>query len=287
MKKATKITLYIALGLVVLGLALYAAAIGITGRFNFAPGTPDSTSTKEITQIITNPVHSIRITDVECSIQLLPAEDGNLTVTYTDTDNYRHTISVQDGTLIITAEETGNFWSRLFKFSTGDHTLTLFLPFEEFEKAELVTVSGSIQIPAQFTIRALSAGTISGDVDLSCQVLEELDVQTTSGNLILQQISPVKLDIETVSGEVTLSNVAVTEYAELSSVSGNIHLNDFDCPSLDAETVSGSVTGTVLSPKHIQAETTSGSVYISENRSDAPTWDIETVSGDIHLTISP
>lgn len=289
MKKSTKILLFLALGFIILGLALYGAAIGVTGRFSLDVLTFDSREPSAGTRVITESFHSIRITDVQCDIRFLPSEDETVTVAYTDTNRYRHDIRVENDTLIIAAQDTGTFWSRLFRMDLfqEEHTLTIFLPFREVHQVEAASISGGIRIPEEFTLHSLSARTVSGTIALNCQVLNDLDIENTSGTITLENSFPAELSIETVSGEVILTDVTVSEFTELSSVSGNLLLNNFDCPSLNAETVSGTVTGSILSPKHVLTDTTSGSVYISENRSDAPKWEIETVSGDIHITIAP
>lgn len=307
MKKAAKITAIIALCCLVLGLGLYAAAAAITGRLAYKTEISlDTIGLVKETVVISESFQNIRIEDVECDLRLLPAEDGRVTVVYTDSDLYRHNVLVKDNTLIITAEDVGTFWDRLFMISTGKQEVTVYLPFSELDRVSLDTVSGDVEIPGDFAIRALSAGSTSGNIILSCAVSDRLTAETvsgniraadaspesavlssTSGNVTLERASLVSLCVDTVSGEIILTEVTVAEFTDLSSISGSVHLNHMDSASLSASTVSGAVTGTVPAVKNFQTDTTSGSVYVSESHSDAPRWEISTVSGNIHISVEP
>lgn len=306
MKKATKITLVIALCCLVLGIGLYAAAVALTGQFSYSADIFDTTDSIIETKLVLEDFRSILIEDVECDLRLLPAEDGNVTVVYTDNNLYHHDLRVTDETLIITVRDVSTFWDHIFMVSTGKQEVTVYLPFSGLDRVSLDTVSGDVEIPEGFAIRTLSAGSTSGDISLTCAVSEQLTAGTVSGNIRLNGISPetmtlsstsgnvtleascpVELFVDTVSGEILLSEVTAEEFTDLSSTSGGIHLNDADSAALSASTVSGDITGTVPSVKHFRTDTTSGSVYVSESHSDAPVWELSTVSGNIHITVAP
>lgn len=306
MKKATKITLTIALCFLAIGMVLYIAAIRATGQFGYNPGELDTVGTVTQTEFVEEFFHSIHITDVECDIHILPAEDGRVSVVYTDTDLYRHELQVRDGTLVITAKNTGSFWGQFFVIDTIEQEVTVYLPFSDLDELRLETVSGEVHIAPSFSVRTLSASSTSGNVEASCPVSETLNASsvsgnihlsdtrpqsvncsTTSGNISLERAEAANLFIDTVSGEVFLSEVTIAEFTDLSSVSGGIHLNHMDSSTLTASTVSGSITGTVPSVKCFDTDTTSGSIYVSDHTSDAPVWEISTVSGDIHITVNP
>lgn len=287
MKKASKIILIIALCFLVLGIGLYAAAVGMTGKLGLSYAQmQDTIHSESKSETIREPFQSIRINDVECDIRLVPAEGSDTVVEYADCNLYQHEIRVKDGTLIITAEDVSNFWDRFFVISRS-HEIIIHLPFSQLEELGIETVSGDIQVPSDFSIGFLSIGTTSGNVEIACPVSGSVTIETVSGSITLEHTAPNELFLEATSGEVNLTAVTAGEFAELSTVSGNIQLNGVEAPSLLASTVSGNLTGTTPTVKSFQTDTTSGSVYLSDHQSDAPVWELTTVSGDIRMTVAP
>lgn len=287
MKKFAKIVLIIALSFLVLGIGLYAAAVGITGKFALSyKKAPDTTHSESKTETIRESFHSIRIDDIECDIRLVPAEGDQTMVEYTDSKLYRHHVQVKDGTLILTAEDISTFWDRFFVISRS-HEIVVHLPFSQLEALCIETVSGDIQVPNDFSIGYLTIDSTSGNAELACKVSGSVTIETVSGSISLEHTAPNELFLETTSGEANLTAVTVGEFAALSTVSGNLHLNNVEAPFLLASTVSGHITGSTPTVKSFQTDTISGNVKLSEDHSDAPVWELSTVSGDIRITVSP
>lgn len=287
MKRSTKYILIIAFCFILLGIGLYVAAIAQTGRFNLNSQVFSSDYTLPKSFYSDEEVQSLHITEIDCHIQILPAEDNRVAVTWTDTPLCSHDVRLEDGRLEITAKNTAKGMSHLFSFDIEQCNLTIYLPAGIYGESHISSVSGDIIIPAEFQFRDLDVETVSGCVSLSCAVEENLDLDTTSGEISLEGIRPRSLELDSISGEVLLTDLAVSEFSKLNTVSGDIQLMGFDSPRLICETVSAMVSGTILSPRNIRTDTTSGTIRISDRCAYGTDWQISTVSGDIDISVAP
>ena len=90
-------------------------------------------------------------------------------------------------------------------------------------KAEISTTSGDINITLAATTNELDIETTSGNVTVASDGITDLDVDTTSGKVDIDvKTAPRSVDIETVSGAITLNipeNSGFT--AEVAKVSGS------------------------------------------------------------------
>ena len=111
--------------------------------------------------------------------------------------------------------------------------------------------------------------------------LEELDVETASAEVFLENVKAGKLDVETVSGTCSLMDGACGE-ADLSTTSGDIFVDGWESRSWDVETVSGYVVlSPTIFPQELDMETTSGDIdlFLPGGDSFAMKW--KTVSGQL------
>lgn len=111
--------------------------------------------------------------------------------------------------------------------------------------------------------------------------LEELDVETASAEVLLEDVRVEKLDVETVSGTCSLMDGACGE-ADLSTTSGDIFVDGWESRSWDVETVSGYVVlSPTIFPQELDMETTSGDIDLFLPASDSFALKWKTVSGQL------
>lgn len=144
------------------------------------------------------------------------------------------------------------------------------------------------KLTIKYTARA--SGTLDLAKDLTVclpaslmATLEELDIETVSAEVFMEDLTVGKLDVETTSGPCTLSGGGVCAEADISTVSGNIAADGWESRSWDVETTSGDVLLSPANfPEEVDIETTSGSIdlFLPTEDSFALTW--ATVSGQLN-----
>ena len=109
---------------------------------------------------------------------------------------------------------------------------------------------------------------------------KDIDIETTSANIDLENIQTQQLDLETVSGNLTLKNIQSQEVS-IETVSGQCHLQG-TAEWIDTETVSGHFTF-VLSgrPSKIDTESVSGDIDLYLEDNDGFTAKMDSVSGKL------
>ncbi len=139
----------------------------------------------------------------------------------------------------------------------------------EFKTTTIETVSGKVVLPDSFKSEIISYDGVSADFTNEGQILyTKMDVNTVSGEVIIEADAKEETEINTVSGDVTLSG----------RLSGTI----------DADSVSGDVIVVVTSATKFKADydSVSGRYRTSLEESDNPTLkiNVSSVSGDLMVT---
>ncbi len=221
--------------------------------------------------------------------------------------------------------EGSNWYDNIkFSTDSADNLLIIFLPrgsYDElrvnlasadfyagggfdFEKGEINTASGDVDIGAVITdslnlntasgdmriggleLDGIELSTASGDIRLGdASVSGSLGIHSASGDIELTDINCGSLEAETASGTQELCNVICSDAMNLESTSGDIRLEHCDAASLLLESTSGLISGTLLSGKDFDAQSTSGSIKLPESSGSAKCR-IKTTSGDIHFEIA-
>lgn len=306
MKKATKITLWIACGMMIVGLALYIAAVITTGQFGLyrtelLTESPESFHSETVT--ISNTFRNILVEELACDVRIAPSTDGTCSVIYPTSKRYTHTATVSGDTLTVRGTSVRSFLN-FFSITLGTQEVVIYLPINQMEDLSITTVSGDITVPEGFSVQTLSAKSTSGDIEVACQVSSSLSVGTVSGDPSLSHCSPWRmtcsstsgdfsikdvtadtLEVGTVSGEIDLEDVTVEEEAVLSTTSGDIWFENLESPYLSAKTTSGDVSGTSPTAKDFLTQTTSGNVKIYGSQEGQPQWRITTTSGNIRISV--
>lgn len=288
MNKGSKIALIVATCFIGLGLILLCVSVSMEGfDLNTLRGnTVDTTNTVVKTMQITDRFHSIRVDEVECDIEILPAVDGNCSVVYTDCDCFTHNISVKDQTLTVSYEESGS-WTDHIQFNLNtQHYVKIYLPIDALEKLELTAASGDISVSNGFTFADTALTTASGNINFSAQVSGALSASTASGDVKLNDVSAASLTADSGSGDFELSQLTITGHMFLETGSGDIELDRVDSTTAKLETGSGDIEGTILSQKNFKADTGSGELSLPNYDPSAGLWELDTGSGDIELSIA-
>lgn len=168
----------------------------------------------------------------------------------------------------------------------GEKFLTVSLPWElvknaHFEEIDIETTSAYAYVSAD--AQKIKLSTVGGDARVMCANCPEVEIETTSGNAGVVDGTWAKVDISTVSGAIELAGEA--ESAEIETASGKVDIAGA-LGALDFESVSGDLILAAERALRLDAETESGSIYLTLPAQDGFTLDYETKSGAFRSTLT-
>lgn len=161
----------------------------------------------------------------------------------------------------------------------GEKFLTVSLPWElvknaHFEEIDIETTSAYAYVSAD--AQKIKLSTVGGDARVMCANCPEVEIETTSGNAGVVDGTWARVDISTLSGAIELAGEA--ENAEIETASGKVDIAGA-LGALDFESVSGDLILATERALRLDAETESGSIYLTLPAQDGFTLDYETKSG--------
>lgn len=161
----------------------------------------------------------------------------------------------------------------------GEKFLTVSLPWElvknaHFEEIDIETTSAYAYVSAD--TQKIKLSTVGGDARVMCANCPEVEIETTSGNAGVVDGTWARVDISTLSGAIELAGEA--ENAEIETASGKVDIAGA-LGALDFESVSGNLILATERALRLDAETESGSIYLTLPAQDGFTLDYETKSG--------
>ena len=161
----------------------------------------------------------------------------------------------------------------------GEKYLDVGLPAElvnagHFEKIEVETTDAYAYVSAD--AQKIDLSTLSGDARVMCASCPAVEIETVSGSVGVVDGTWARVDISTLSGAIELAGEA--ENAEIETASGKVDIAGA-LGALDFESVSGNLILATERALRLDAETESGSIYLTLPAQDGFTLDYETKSG--------
>ena len=161
----------------------------------------------------------------------------------------------------------------------GEKFLTVSLPWElvknaHFEEIDIETTSAYAYVSAD--AQKIELSTLSGDARVMGASCPAVEIETVSGNVGVVDGTWTKVELSTVSGAIELAGEA--ESAEIETTSGKVDIAGA-LGELDFESVSGNLILATERALRLDAETESGSIYLTLPAQDGFTLDYETKSG--------
>lgn len=153
-----------------------------------------------------------------------------------------------------------------------------------FHSGNLHAASGDIEIAQTGVLEDLAVETASGDVQLSNVKAQELRLRSASGDVQLERVCAELLEIESRSSDLRLEQVLSKGDFRCKTTSGDISLESCDSPQMGLTTVSGDITGSLLHGKRFSTHTVSGDIRLPGGEPEGECA-ISTVSGDVELRV--
>lgn len=277
MKSAKKILLIVAVVSVAAGLLLCLGAFAAMG-FTFT--RLNSLTFETRTYTVEEPFDDLLVEGAECDVRLLPSEDGSCRIVCRESDRIDHTVQVVNGCLTIERVDHRKWYEHIIGIYWGRMEVAIYLPESAYASLSVTSVSGNVEIPADFSFTEAKVQSTSGNIRFFASVENGLSAKTVSGDMNMRNVSPKSLRVQSTSGDITIASVHVAEELIAKTVSGDLDFSAIDCGSLDANTTSGEVECSALRASgSLRIKTVSGDVEL--RGCDADTLWIKTTSGDV------
>ena len=242
---------------------------------------------------------SISLETLSADVTLLYAEDGICRVEARDQEGVEYTAKVEDGVLTVRGEDTRQWYDRIGIMSSGEPTLTVYLPAQSYKSLSASVTTGNVTVGRDFTFSgSVVISVTTGDVSLSASVERSttlsattgdirvegthkvLSASVTTGRVTVQSSAVESLSIKSGSGSVTIQDLTAEGAVRVEITTGSQSLLRVTCGELDLHAGTGDVTLTdTVAAGHLQAKTTTGDVTFV--RSDAATLFVKTNTGDV------
>ena len=320
MKTATKIWIWTATTLVLIGLIIF---VGVMTMLKWDFGKLSTAKYEENSYEVLESYQCISILTDTADIVFVPSvsETGSAVTCY-EQQNAKHSVTVKDGTLTIELVDTRK-WYEFIGINFSTPKITVALPESEYGKLLIKASTGDIKIPNGFGFESMDITLSTGDVASNASALGGVKIKTSTGDIHLENLSAGSLDLSVTTGKVTLSQVNCKGALQLQVSTGKSNLSDIHCKSLasngntgdltlknviategfsitrstgdvrfeacDAaeifvQTDTGSITGSLLSPKVFLAKTDTGRINVP-NTVTGGKCEIITDTGNIKITL--
>lgn len=249
------------------GAGLIAASISANG-YTFPSFMNDASDAVSATFVAERGVKHIVINGSSALISLQHGSVSNVTVDYTESPTTRHSFSQTDDTLYITQEADNSFFNPLKFFSSIPLNITITLPLDAVDAIDVNLTSGNILLDT-----------------LHC---ETVNIQTTSGNTTIRDcLVEGATTIRSTSGSVRLENSDLVGNLSTTMTSGSLYLDRLMLQgNTKLKATSGSIRGDIKGKKDdfiITASVSSGSSNLDNTSSGDKQLDVEVTSGSIRI----
>ena len=300
MRKGTKIWLWIASGLILLGCIIWGGVMSILKwDINQLSTIKYETNQHEITDDYQN----ITIVSKTADITFAVSEDGKHRVICHEQVNAIHSVEVKNGDLVIELVDTRK-WYEHIGISFQAPKITVYLPQRAYGKLSIQASTGDICLPEDFAFESADIAVSTGDIALFSSVAETVKLKTTTGKInvanvncmgdLSVNVSTGKAKISYVTcknltssgstGDITLENVIVLESLRIERSTGDIELERCDAATLYLKTSTGDIEGSLRTGKVFLTHTRTGDVEVPQSTTGG-TCEIYTSTGDIEIEI--
>ena len=262
--------------LLVTGTVICTAAFA---AFGFDWNKLNTTEMETNTYDVSGRFDSIRIDGDTEDISFIPAEDGKCKVVCVEEKGKPHRVNVENKTLTVsTPKERRLNWH--FGLSVEESTIKVYLPENEYEKLEINSDTGDLEIPADFTFDSVNAVIDTGDINCFASANEMISIKTDTGDISVSDVAASDMELTTDTGDMKISGTELTGSMRISCGSGDAKISGVSCTDFTGVSDTGDIkmTGVIASGKfNLRADT--GDIVFDGCDADEIT--VETDTGDI------
>ncbi len=281
MRLEKKITIIVAVCLVILGVCMMSVSILAAGKdFKNLMTTVEYT---ERTIDIAEGFDDISIEILGQDLEVYKSGDGQAHFICQETENDKYKAEVNGSTLVITEKNEEKWHLNIMELSPDVHN-ELYLPDRAYEDFTCSLFSGDISMKEDFRFRDVEVKIGSGEAFLENFTAAELSATSGSGSVQLKELTVDGAEVKVGSGDVNIDSLAISKKLELETNSGDIEINStVSRGSFSASTGSGSIDLTDCQSVSMDVKTFSGDINLKS--CDAMNLNFKTGSGDVTGTL--
>lgn len=233
------------------------------------------------------PVKSLDISWLSGGVSVVPIEQRSEITVVEQADR----MLAEGETLTVHLDVSGDGLSLHIGFMKGDRFdgekyLTVYVPREMvknsfLEEIDIETTSAYAYVSAD--AQKIKLSTVGGDARVMGATCPTVDIETVNGSVGVVDGTWGKIELSTVSGAIELAGEA--ENAEIETASGKVDIAGA-LGALDFESVSGDLILATERALRLDAETASGSIYLTLPAQDGFTLDYETEKGSFDSALT-
>lgn len=252
--------------------------------------------------VISEAFCNISLNTVTADISFVPSEDGKCKVVCYENRNAKHLVAIKDGTLAIEYVDVRK-WYQYIGIHVTFPKITVYLPQCEYGDLAVSLTTGKVDISNDFnfarvdinettgdiSVQNISAGALNftittGKMDISNLTCEgDIFVKVSSGKTVMSDVACKNLTSNGTTGGITLENVVVNENLAIKRTTGKVVFDRCDATSISVKTTTGGVRGTLLTDKVFVTKSSAGRVEVPET-TIGNRCKITTCTGSIKIT---
>lgn len=276
MKKATKVWLIVAACLVLIGCVIFSWGMS-TYKWDFSKLSTYKyeTNNYEISEKFDN--ISIKADSAEIIFKV--SENEKCKVECYEEKKTKHSVSVKDDMLTI-EEKNNKRWYDYIGLNFDYQKITVYLPKTEYNSLFANEKTGNIKLPEEFTFMNVDVSVNTGVIDVFSDVSKKLKIQTSAGNINIENISAGTLELLVDTGDVTVSKVNCYDDISVDVTNGNTYLTDIICKNFVSSGNIGDISlDNVIAAEKYSIKKSAGNVKF--DKCDASEIYVETSTGDV------
>lgn len=279
MKKATKLWLLIATGLVIVGGLVFGGAMTMAGwDFSFFSTTKYVTNEYSITEAYQN----ISVTTNTADVVFVPSAGSATTVICYEEEKVKHSVTMENDTLKVLVHDTRK-WYEHIGIHFGTPIITISIPAGEYGKLFATSSTGDVEIAKDFRFSEMEILGNTGDV-INFASAEHMRIATSTGNIQVVGTSAGAMDLAVSTGKVTLTEIACEGDVKVNVSTGKTELNGIQCKNLISNGNTGSLHMTdVVATSAFSIQRDTGDVHFE--KCDAAEISVTTDTGDVKGTL--
>lgn len=280
MSKTTKIWLITATALVTLGAILFA---GVMEQYDWDFTKLSTVAYVTNTYEVSDEFDKISINVDTTEIEFIPTENEICSIVSFEAEEVKHSVAVKNGTLIISTVDTRKWYDHIC-ISLGSPKMTVYLPQNEYASLIIETDTGDINIPKDFAFDKIEIDGDTSDVSCFAPVANVLNVELSTGDIIIDGITADQVKLTTTTGEIAVNSVTAKNNIDIETDTGKVKLSNATCSNFVAESDTGTITlKNVMATDTISIESSTGDVRFEG--SDANEISVRTDTGDVTGTL--
>ncbi len=232
-----KTTIVAAVILIALGIIILAGAWIMSG-FDFSKFETVKYETRTYT--VEADFRNMEIDADDMDVEFKPSDDGEFRLVCLQGEKTNCSAVVENGTLKVAYEDKGS-WTDNFGISFKSPSMTLYLPEREYGDLSIVSDTGDVSIPEDFSFDRADIAVDTGDVVFGASVGGAVTLGTKTGAILFSGDAVGELSLNSGTGNIEIDTVSCAGDVSLSVDTGDARLTGLGCSSLSAKADTGNI----------------------------------------------